>query len=277
MMFKKLDDNTEIPVLGFGTWGIGGRVDRGGSNDEKDVEALRYGISKGITHIDTSEFYGQGHTEEVVGEAISGFDRSKLFISTKVWLENLRYDDVIKSLKDSLRRLRTDYIDLYSIHKPNPNIPLRETMEALDFLKDKGFIRFIGVSNFTVKLFEEAQSYTKNKIVANQLEYNLAVRVPKDDLEYYQRNGVLVVAYKPIARGVLSSLGIKILEELAKKYGRTIEQIALNWLISKKNVVAIPKASERIHIDQNIEALDFKIDEEDIQRLNELKLQLPVR
>lgn len=155
-----------------------------------------------MSHSDTAEMYGCGHSEELVGEAISGFDRKDLFITTKVSPEHLRYNDLIASAKASLRRLRTEYIDLYLIHMPNPEIPIKETMKAFDFLVESGLIRHIGVGNFSVEQMREAQMHTQNKIVANQIEYNLLARnqgMLTIDMEsrivsYCQEKGILVIA-----------------------------------------------------------------------------------
>src|SRR4030042_6492221 len=166
---KKLKSGFELPVFGFGTWAVGGRETRDPRNDDKaDVHAIKTAIELGITHIDTAEMYAAGHAEELVGEAIKSFDRSKLMIVSKVLPEHLRYDDLINSAMKSLKRLKTDYIDIYLIHSPNPSIDIRETMDAMDHLVEKGYTRNIGVSNFNVEEFIEAQENTANKIVCNQ-------------------------------------------------------------------------------------------------------------
>jgi diketogulonate reductase-like aldo/keto reductase len=120
--------------------------------------------------------YGATHTEELIGEAIKDLDRSKLIITSKVYKTHLHYDDVITSCKKSLERLQTTYIDIYLIHAPNPEIPLQETMTALDFLVEQGLIKHIGVSNFSVEQMKEAQKYSKYKIIINQIPYNLSAR-----------------------------------------------------------------------------------------------------
>ena len=176
MEFKKLSNNIEIPVVGLGTWTIGGENEADTTYDEENISAIKTAIKFGITHIDTAEAYAHGHSEELVGKAIGGFDRKGLFITSKVSPEHLSYDDLLASAKGSLRRLNTDYIDLYLIHAPNPDIPIQETMKAMDSLVEQKRIRCMGVSNFSVEQIKEAQKCTKNKIVANQIEYNLLVR-----------------------------------------------------------------------------------------------------
>jgi diketogulonate reductase-like aldo/keto reductase len=266
---KKFGRLLKIPVLGIGTAGIGGLYEKDTSKDWESVNAIRTAIELGITHIDTAEIYGAGHAEELVGRAIKGFDRKKLFITTKVSKDNLAYNKVIDAANGSLRRLGIKYIDLYLIHWPNTKVPLKETMTAMDFLVEKRIIRFIGVSNFTEKLLKEAQSCTKNKILANEVEYNLLKRGPeKKLLEYCQKNGIILIAYQPVAGGKLAKGGFKVLDEIAKKYNKTQAQIAINWLVSKPNVVTIPKAASIKHIKENIGALGWKLDDKDTENLD---------
>lgn len=246
------------------------------THDKEAILAIKTAIRLGITHIDTAELYGDGHAEELVGEAIKEFDRKSLFITTKVKWSNLRYEDVISAVKRSLRRLKTDYIDLYLVHTPIRSVPIEETMKAMDYVAEYKLARFIGVSNFSVEQMEEAQQYAKNKIAANQVEYNLLIRnvgQHTKDMEskivpYCQRNNIAVIAYRPLANGELAKPGIRLLDELAKKYGKTQAQIAINWLISKQNVVTIPKAVKIDHIKENLGAIGWKLSEGDIQRLN---------
>lgn len=276
MEFKSLTPNTKLPVLGLGTWEMGGEEEADTAYDRENVLAIRAAIELGMSHIDTAEAYGRGHSEDLVGEAISAFRREDLFITTKVSPEHLRYDDVIACAKESLHRLRTEYIDLYLIHHPNPEIPMRETMKGLDFLVERESVRYVGVSNFSVEQMREAQECSHNKIIANQIEYNLLVRnqgMHNIDMEskiipYCQENGMLVIAWCPLARGKLVGRGYKILDKLTEKYNKTQAQIALNWLISKKSVVAIPKASNIKHLQENLGAISWKLEQEDIHLLD---------
>jgi diketogulonate reductase-like aldo/keto reductase len=263
LKLSSFSSDVNIPVLGIGTWGIGGLTERDYSADRKCVKAIRTAIKLGMSHIDTAEIYSQGHAEELVGEAIKGFERKKLFITTKVWRSNLSYKNVIAAAKASLKRMGIKYIDLYLIHWPNPRIPLKETIKAMDFLVEKKLVRAIGVSNFSVKLMEEAQSYTNNKIVANQIEYNLLVKPEKGLLEYCRNNNIIVIAYQPLAGGKLAKPGFKILDELAEKYCKTRAQIAINWLISQQGVITIPKSVNPEHIKENVGALSFELSRDD--------------
>ncbi|MDP6048980.1 MAG: aldo/keto reductase [Candidatus Bathyarchaeota archaeon] len=271
MNFKKITKDVKISALGLGTFGMGeGRV-AGISDDEKDVEAIRLGIELGITHIDTAERYASGHSEEVVADAIEPFKRRELFITTKVWHNHLRHDDLIASLEESLKRLRQDYVDLYLVHWPNPEVSLEETMGALEYCAEEGWTRQIGVSNFSAELIVEAQSHLKeHTLVADQVHYSLLNQDPRDEiLPYCQKNNIILISYTPLARGKLAMPGNSVLDELVEKYDRTHAQISLNWLISQENVVAIPKASNPVHLRENLGAVDWMLDKEDWQRLSE--------
>jgi diketogulonate reductase-like aldo/keto reductase len=268
--FKKVA-GVEISALGLGTYRMGeGRV-AGSSDDERDVEAIRLGIELGITHIDTAERYAGGHSEEVVADAVEPFERRDLFITTKVWHNHLEHDDLITSMEASLKRLRMDYVDLFLVHWPNPEVPLEETMGALEYCAEEGYTKFIGVSNFSAELVEEAQSHLKeHRLVADQVLYSLAEQGPSVGLlPFCQETDVILVAYTPLGRGKLAKPGNPVLDELAEKYGRSQAQVSLNWLISQENVVAIPKASNPVHLRDNLGAVGWSLEEEDQKRLAE--------
>ncbi len=269
MDFKELGRTAvKIPVIGMGTWGIGGDSFKDTAGDNEAIRALRKAIELGMNLIDTAELYGAGHTEELVGEAIKPFPREQLFIVSKVWLDNLRYADVLKAAEKSLKRLQTDWIDLYLIHFPNPRIPLRETVEAMEKLVERNLVRFIGVSNFDISQMEEARSYlSKNEIVTNQVEYNLLDRsVERDVLPYCVQQQMTVMAYTPLAKGGLSRN--EFLQEIGKRYEKTAAQVALNWLIAKENIIAIPKAVNLDHLEQNAGAIGWRLSKDDIEHIS---------
>lgn len=267
---KKLTLNTDIPVLGIGTWSMGGLFFHDPTyNDKKDIKVIQKAIEKGITHIDTAEMYSAGHTEVVVGKAIQGYDRSQLFITTKLWPLHSKYDHVLFAAQNSLTRLNIPYIDLYLIHKRNYDVPLKETMNALDTLVDRGLIRFIGVSNFSLKEMKAAQSYSNYKIVNNQVQYNLLDREPEKTglLEYCQKNGIILTAYQPLKRGILTRRGYPTLNSIADRYAKTPAQIAINWLIRKQNVITIPKTSRIDHLEEILKSIGWHLDEVDRKQL----------
>ena len=271
MEFKKLGRTKErIPVLGMGTWKMGGGwYSMGYSRDEESVEALKLGLKLGMRFVDTAEGYGKGRAEELVGEAIK--NEKKIFIATKVSPEHFKYEDAIKSCEASLRRLRVRQIDLYQLHWPNPNVPIEETMRAMERLVDEGKVRYIGVSNFSVEEMKEAQeALSKYEIVSNQVEYSLLCRnVEKDVLPFCQKEKITLIAYRPLAGGKIFKFP-KVFDEVCKKYDRTISQVALNWLIQKKQVVAIPKASKAEHVTDNIGTMGWKLKKSDVEKLEVL-------
>lgn len=269
---KTLSTGFSMPLLGMGTWPMGGKREHDLNNDDaKDIAAIQKAIAKGVTHIDTAERYAAGYTETLVGKAIKDSDRKKLFLTSKVSPEHLLYADVMTSLKESLQRLGTSYLDLYLIHQPNPEISIEDTMHAMDDLVAEGLIKHIGVSNFTNDRFEEAQFYAENKIVANQVHYNLLFREPerKGLVEYCENNDVMLIAWRPVQKGVLTEPGTKILDEMCEKYHKKPSQIAINWLVSQPNIVTISKMTQESNLTENIGALDFTMSPEDIEKLQE--------
>lgn len=284
MLYKTLDDKNYIPVLGLGTWGMGGLMEPDTSKDKEAVIGIKSALEMGYTHIDTAELYGGGHTEELVGQAIKDADRSNLMITSKVWKNNLKYDDLIAACNRSLEKLQTNYIDIYLIHAPNPDIPIEETMSALDYLVDKKIIRNIGLSNFTVEQMIEAQQYSGNKIVVNQILYNLSARnknykgsfanMELEIIPYCQENDIIVMAYRPIERGFLLNPH-PVLDQLSAKYDKTKAQIAINWLISKKNIITIPKSTRNEHLKENLGAIGWNMTDEDIKLLDRTDFGMP--
>ncbi len=259
----------DIPLLGMGTWGMGGKYERDPSNREQSVKALRFGLELGIRLIDTAELYGQGLTEEIVGEAIKGLGREDIFLITKVWETNLHHDNLIKSVKGSLRRLQTEYIDLYLVHWPNEGIPLSETMKALESAVDQGLARYIGVSNFSAGLIKEAQGYLDHTVLAaNQIEYNLVKReAEKEVIPFCRAEEIQIIAYRPLVKGDLGWIKNPVIQELSQKYRKTPIQIALSWLISQ-DILVIPKAMSEQHLRENYGALGWKLKKEDVELIN---------
>ncbi|MBS3171144.1 aldo/keto reductase [Candidatus Woesearchaeota archaeon] len=282
MKYKKLYNNIKIPPIGLGTGGIGRLLDTIIFKNRKSVNFLKQAISLGVKHIDTAEIYGNGCCERLIGKAIKTFNRESLFITSKVSPQNLGYKDLINSAKKSLQRLRTNYIDLYLIHGYNKEIPMHETMKAMDYLVFNGLARFIGVSNFSVEELKEAQDNSENKISANQIEYNLLVRdygkftknMESRIIPYCQKNKIIIIAYRSLAKGKLARPGIKILDEMSEKYKKTQSQIAIKWLISKYNVVTIPKTLSLEHLKENLDAAEkWVLDRDDMLTLdNGLKM-----
>lgn len=250
--------------------GIGGEFSKDYSEDKNQIEALRYGIEQGMTLIDTAEVYGAGHSEELVGKAIEGC-RSDVIVATKFSPENNGYKNVLSAAERSLRRLNTDYIDIYQIHWPNPSIPLEETLRAMELLVDQGKVRHIGVSNFYERDLREAETLLNHTtIFSNQLELNLFDRFAEISvLPVCQENDMAFLAYSPLDKGRLAPSWGR-LEEIAKSYDKTASQVILNWLMCHPNVIAIPKAAKKEHLKQNAASAEFRISNEHYREIDSL-------
>jgi len=264
MELKRLGNTgVMVPEIGLGVWKY-----RGG------VEPLRRGIELGAFLIDTAEMY---RTEDVVGQAVKGI-RDRVFIATKVSGSHLRHDEVLRAAEASLRQLRTDSIDLYQVHWPNSRVPIKETMRAMETLVDRGLVKYIGVSNFSVSDLREAQAaMSKYPIVSNQVLYNLNSRdIEQDLLPYCQQPNVTVIAYTPLDDGRLATTsrfrhrrGMQVLEQIATEVHKTLAQVALNWCTSRPRVIAIPKSDSVARTEENCRASDWRLSQAQVRLLNE--------
>lgn len=239
------------------------------SRDRQDLNALRAALDMGYRHFDTAEMYGDGHTEELLGEAIKALDREEVFITTKVSPSNLRYVGVMDALGDSLRRLDTDYINLYLIHWPSRSIPLEETFRALNEAVEQGKVRHLGVSNFNLEQLNESIALSKTPIATNQVPYSLTNRryARNGVLAYCRENGILLTAYSPLKGGVLGNQDVR---EIAQSHGGTPAQVALNWLTRQPQVITIPQSTDPQHLQANLEASELVLSDEEVERLDRL-------
>ncbi len=227
----------------------------------RKIQSLRVGLDGGITLIDTAEAY---YSEPFVAKAIRGRKRDELFIATKVWLDHLHRDDLVMALEKSLRRLELSYVDLYQIHFPNSAVPIGETMGAMEEMIAKGKMLAVGVSNFSLEQMVEANSaLPKSEITACQVNYSLVHRkVERDIIPYCQQNKIAVLAYYPLGHGILATPSPKT-EGVCSRNSKTPAQVALNWLVSKPGVFAIPRASRPNHDIEDIGASDWRLSYED--------------
>lgn len=234
------------------------------------MRALRSALEMGYRHFDTAEMYADGHCEELLGQAIreSGISRGDVFVGSKVKPENLAYADVLTSCDRSLRRLGTDYLDLYLIHWPSRGIPLVDTFRALNELVRDGRVRHIGVSNFSLQLLRESLRLSGSPILTNQVPYSLLDRsyVRNGVLQFCQQNGILLTAYTPFGEGGIKAK--KRLLSIAKAHSATLHQVALAWLISQAYVIAIPMSKEPAHQAENLAATEIKLSSEEVTQLN---------
>lgn len=274
-----LNINTVNP-LGIGTFLIGGGYHRelkrdfaDYSKDEEAIAAIRYSIEKGQNHIDTAYSYSDGHSEELVGEAIKGIDRSAVFIADKLSKGHMLRNAVIPCVKIMLARLQTDYIDLLYAHTPNVPEEMSEYILGMNDAIDAGLVRYIAVSNFDEQQLVEAMKISKHPIVANQIQMNVfdRTRSPESLLDFCTKAGIRIVAYQPLRNKVFfPKINDERILKIVKSHGKTESQVALNWLIKGRGVIAIPKALNKSHIDENIASLDFELTSEEINIMNEI-------
>lgn len=272
---KKLKNGFEIPLFGIGTAFMEG-VQGLNNDDQKDKVAIEAAIDLGITHIDTAESYADGRAETLIAKAIKNSDRKKLFLVSKVEKKHLNYRDIKIALASSLERLGTDYLDLYLMHRCPDQDKFKESVRAMNELVDEGLVRHIGLSNTNVEHTKMLRDLSKHPIVVNQVHYNLQFREPEKNglLDYCQKNDMLLVAWRPLGRGALNKSGIDItksgipiLDEMCRKYKKNPAQIAINWLISQKSVATIAKSSDIEHLKNNLGAVGWQMNENDIESL----------
>ncbi len=269
----KLISGRTIPVLGYGTWLIGG--DHKGKDPNNDdvgqIKSIQFAIDNGLRLIRTAHNYADGYCEELVGKAIHKYDREKLFL---VSAANQKFavdkDSIIKIAENSLKSLKSDYFDLFIIGAINPETSVKSILDGLMWLKENGYTKEIGVSNYRLPELKAAHDYLKDNLVYSEMHYNLIVREPEicGALEYCQNNNIVLSAYRPLQLGQLSKPGIVILDGMAKKYNKTQSQIALKWLISKKGVITMMKALKPEHILNSIDLFDWEITQEDLDKLS---------
>lgn len=252
---RKLKTGDEIPVIAYGTWNIA---------EENVGEKVEIALKSGYNHIDTAEGY---HNEGGIGEVLKNYDREELFITSKVLPSNLNYESVIKACERSLEKLGTDYLDLYLIHWPNPAISLRETLQAMKYLSDKGLVKNIGVSNFSVYQLKVALKITPVPITVNQVEFHPWL-YQKELLQVCDENDVVLEASAPLARTEV--LKDETILELAGKYDKSPAQIVLKWEL-QKGIVPLPKSKSKPHIEENLELFDWELKSEDMAKIDNIE------
>jgi aryl-alcohol dehydrogenase-like predicted oxidoreductase len=295
---------TEMKVskITFGCWEMGGAQWKI-TDDENNVNAVRKALELGFTSFDTAEAYGNGHSEEVLGKALEGH-RKEVVLATKVTAAHLHAGDIRASVTNSLKRLRTDYLDIYYMHWPNFEIPLEETMGELAKLKKEGLIRAIGASNFGVETLKKASAIAR--IDAIQPEYSLLHRgIEEAVIPWCLENSVSIMSYSSIAKGILTGIFhlreekfldddfrlqrrlftrdhlekerplINAMKEMAKAKGLQISQIAIAWLLQKKALTsAIVGTQSEKHILENIQAVDIVLTPEEEAKLDKISAEV---
>jgi len=257
---RTLPSGDELPQLGFGTWQLDGDTVRDGVTAALDA---------GYTHVDTAEGY---RNEREIGEALADYDRDEVFLTSKVLPKHLSYDSLIEACEDSLDRLGTDYLDLYLIHWPNPTVSLRESLDAMATLHDRGLVRNVGVSNFSAYQLSCAQHVADVPIAVNQIEFHPWFQRP-DLVEYCHETDVVVEAAAPLARTEI--FADDIVQSLAEQYDRSPAQVVLKWGI-ERDIVVLPKSSSPAHIRGNADLFDWSMADEDLAALDDRDRDDPV-
>lgn len=260
----------QIPKIGFGTWTIGGQSAPDPAVDERSELALRSALEIGYHHFDTAESYASGHAEEILGKVIREMQvqREQLFITSKVSPDHLHDVDVLQSCENSLRRLQMEYLDLYLIHWPQRGMNLAETFQALNQLVRVGKVRWLGVSNFNLKLLKQAVALSETPLLTNQVSYCLPDQtvVRNGVLDYCQQNDILLTAYSPLKHRYVA--GNKVLKSIAQSRGVSTHQIALVWLTTQARVISIPMSFNPQHQAENFAAADLVLSDAEMARLS---------
>ncbi len=253
--FKILNNDIKIPAIGFGTYKSG--------NDKETAEIVKYALEAGYGQIDTASFYGN---EIGVGNGIkeSKIDRKDIFLATKLWNDDHGYENTLKAFNESLKKLQTDYLDLYLVHWPNKLNA--ETWKAFEYLYQTGKVKAIGVCNFKIGHLEELKKTAEIMPMVNQVEMHPQNSKP-EMVDYCIKNNIQLIAWSPIMRGKLFSN--QLLTGLSKKYKKTIAQIILKWHI-QRGVIPIPKSSNQERIKENFNIFDFELSNEDMNSINSL-------
>jgi aryl-alcohol dehydrogenase-like predicted oxidoreductase len=308
IMEKRQIGNSQLysSVIGYGAWATG-KIGWGEVNEHEVKKAIRRAYDLGVNFFDTAPVYGLGESERIVGESLKGI-REDVLIASKC---GLIWDDhgkirkhngkvsILKEIDASLKRLNTDYIDLYQVHWPDEHTPIEETMDALNEILDAGKAKYVGVSNFSVEQIEEAKKYAP--IISLQSQYNILQRNVEDAVyPYVEKENISFIPYSPLAQGLLTgkfakgyelhekdvrhfnplfkgdelynnSLKVEALQGIADKYERPLSQLAINWLISKQNVVSVICGAKTVkQVEENTRASEWKLNAEDIVTIDKL-------
>ncbi|PIR43071.1 oxidoreductase [candidate division WWE3 bacterium CG10_big_fil_rev_8_21_14_0_10_32_10] len=250
-----LKSGIKIPKIGFGTWQLKG---------EEAIRAVTAALQVGYRHIDTADVY-DNHSEVKQSIENSELQREDLFLTTKVWRDDLAKQDTIDAVNRFLEELDTDYIDLLLIHWPNKDIPISETLQTFNELKNEGKIKAIGVSNFTMHHLQDA---LKSNVVIDINQIEVHPLLNQSELKKFcDDNNIITTAYSPLAQG--EALIKPLIIELADKYNVSSAQVVLNWLLSR-GMVVIPKSNNKEHIKDNLNAANWQMEEADIEKINSM-------
>lgn len=297
MNYTKLGQTgIEVSRITFGCWELGGGM-WAKADDEINIKLMQTAFDKGVTSFDTAEGYGAGHSEMIVGRALEG-KRKECVVATKVSKQHLRRDDLRRAVENSLRQLRTDYLDIYYVHWPNPEIPLKQTMTEMNKLQEEKIIRAVGVSNFSLPLLQEAQEYARVDVI--QPEYSLLHReIEAELLPYCREHSIAVMSYSSIAKGILTGAFhfnnaklqegdfrrtrrfflpehlekekelIFLMKAIAEAKGVSLSQVAIGWLLAQPGLTtAIVGTQKERHLLDNLQATELSLSQGELDELD---------
>lgn len=247
-------NGADIPALGFGTFRV----------PENDVHRiLPQALKLGFRHVDTAQVY---KNEAAVGDAIasSGIARGDIFLTTKVWVDQYRHNNFIASVDESLKKLKTDYVDLLLLHWPKSDVPLAERIGALNDVRNAGKVRNIGISNFNVALMDEAVKLSDAPITNNQIEYHPYLDQTKV-IEAARKHGISITAYYLMADGKVPN--DEVLEDIGAKHGKTAAQVALRWAVQQPDIIALSKTATESRLSENFDIFDFELSDEEMKAI----------
>jgi len=249
-------NGARIPLIGLGTWELRGRT---------CARAVEQALRLGYRHIDTAEMYDN---ERDVGEGLraSGIKREEVFVTTKVWPSHFAPRELERAAKESVARLRLSQVDLLLLHWPSTQVPLSETIPALCRMKTMGLTRHIGISNFTVRLIEEAVSLSTEPLVTNQIECHVYLDQAKVR-PACRKHGLSVTAYSPLARGRVAS--DEALLRIGKAHGKSASQVALRWLV-QQDIIVIPRSAKVERLSENFAIFDFELTPAEMEQIGAL-------
>jgi len=299
---------SDLKVSRIGLGGLQWGAKSIGIEDKNQIKkVINHALDSGINFLDTAESYADGMSEKMIGEVLKERgDRENTILATKVYPLHLDFDNVLKACHASLRRLQTDYIDLYQIHAPSPNVPVSETMIALRTLLDDGLVRYVGVSNFQISMTEVAiNSLDNHQVISNQMEYNLLSRdIEKSVLQHARFREMPILAYSPLASGLLTGRYtpgsifsaddrrnkwplfsnienreiikplIGAMKSVGEKHGATISEVALNWILKNDDIIPLPGAKAAEHVDGHIHATGWRMSDAEHEQLSKISSDL---
>ena len=256
--FELLSGHT-MPALGLGTWDL---------RNKQCKTVVKQAVEMGYTHIDTAWMYAN---QREIGEALReiGAERDELFITSKIWHTHMERDSVLSQFDECLDQLQMDYVDLLLIHSPNHNVPFEETLGAFNEIFDAGKAKSIGISNFNSDQVDEARSVSAVPISTNQVEYNVHHN-REELLQHCTKYRIHVTAHRPLAKGEIGDE--RLLNDIAKRHGKTAAQVAMRWLL-QKGISVIPKSGSKEHLEENLDLFDWDLSDAEMKQIDNLSDQ----